>query len=443
MKSSIILAAMLASAALHGHAYEGSVRADSIETGVVGDRFHLMMVMRLDSVEIESNRRVIYTPVLVGENPSDTVTFDEVMLTGRRQHILYTRDSDGFEGTEVYRLNGRPQIVTYSSWVSYQPWMDYATLYLTDDLCGCGNILDRGRDLLTVIDRRPAEPVFTPLTCFITPEVEATKARSESGSAFIDFRVNRTEIRTDYRRNSTELAKITSTIDLVKNDPNVTITGIGIHGYASPEGSYANNRRLAEGRARSLADYVKSLYHFDDNVISVSSTPEDWEGLRRYVADSVDIDNREAILAVITDDTLEPDAREWKLKKRFPAQYAFLLADVYPALRHSDYEVRYTVRPFSVEEAREIFRTKPRQLSLRELYMVAQSYPAGSDEFNEVFDVAARLFPNDPVANLNAAISAVNRRDTVSARRYLDKAGNQPGSEEVEAAIKFLSEIQK
>jgi len=71
--------------------------------------------------------------------------------------------------------------------------------------------------------------------------------------------VNRTEIKPDYRGNMTELIKITSTIDLVKNDPDVSITAVKIHGYASPEGSFANNKRLAEGRAKALAEYL-----FDD-----------------------------------------------------------------------------------------------------------------------------------------------------------------------------------
>lgn len=54
--------------------------------------------------------------------------------------------------------------------------------------------------------------------------------------------------------------EITSTIDLVKNDKNVEITDIDIHGFASPDGSYANNKRLANERAAALRNYVSSLY---------------------------------------------------------------------------------------------------------------------------------------------------------------------------------------
>ncbi len=46
-----------------------------------------------------------------------------------------------------------------------------------------------------------------------------------------------------------------------------------------------------------------------------------------------------------------------------------------------------------------------------------------------------RLFPSDPVANLNAAITAFNRRDIPAAERYLAKAGNHPQAAVVRKAI--------
>ena len=105
--------------------------------------------------------------------------------------------------------------------------------------------------------------------------------------------------------------------------------------------------------------------------------------------------------------------------------YAALLQDCYPALRHSDYTVRYVVRGFDVEEAKQIIKLRPQQLSLQEMFLVAQTYEKGSDEFNEVFDVAVRMFPDDPTANINAAAIELQRGDLQQAVRYLDKADAQ------------------
>ena len=45
-------------------------------------------------------------------------------------------------------------------------------------------------------------------------------------------------------------------------------------------------------------------------------------------------------------------------------------------------------------------------------------------EYNEVFNTAVRMFPDDATANLNAANSAMQRNDLTLAEKYLRKAGN-------------------
>ena len=50
----------------------------------------------------------------------------------------------------------------------------------------------------------------------------------------------------------------------------------------------------------------------------------------------------------------------------------------------------------------------------------------GSEEYNETFEVAVRMFPDDEVANLNAANAAMARGDMKNAEYYLKKAGNSP-----------------
>ena len=264
-----------------------------------------------------------------------------------------------------------------------------------------------------------------PAVAFLRPAAEARKLRHIDKTAYIDFPVNSTELYSDYRRNPSELDSIIRTINLVKADKNLHIRRIGIHGYASPEGSHAANERLARGRAVTLKDYVRRLVALDDTVFAVSHTAEDWDGL----VDSINgggIANRQAVLDIIADKTLGYDEREWKIKNAFPDDYRYMLDNWYPALRRSDYRISYVVRPFSVDEARRIIRVKPQQLSLEEMFLVAQTYSPGSDEFNEVFQTAVRLYPEDETANLNAACAEIESGDYDSALRYLDKAGASP-----------------
>ena len=151
------------------------------------------------------------------------------------------------------------------------------------------------------------------------------------------------------------------------------------------------------------------------NIFSVASTPEDWEGLIAAL-------DAPELLAIAKSDA-DPDAKERQMKTRYPAQWKQLLADVFPTLRHSDYRVSYTIRPFTVEEARDIIRTKPQQLSLNEMFLVANTYAPGSKDYDDVFETAVRIYPDDETANLNAAIIVLRKGDLSAAARYLEKAG--------------------
>lgn len=420
----------------------GTVKAKNLKIRKGMGKLEVSMDLSLDSLRLASNRFIKLTPVVTdGENAR---TLPPVIIAGRKQNIMYRRvrekeyEKEGTAPVVIRRKNKTVQTVAYQDTVGYAQWMEVAGLEVAEDLCGCGgDPLAQETTPLTTWNFEPPLRMETPSMAFSVPKAEVVKVRMETGSAFLDFPVNQTVIYPDYRRNESELAKIRATIDLVKNDPNTRITHIGIHGYASPEGSYQNNTRLAQGRAEALKEYVRKQYHFADSLFDVRSTPEDWEGLRRYVAGS-DMQHKDVLLAII-DGPLEPDPKNWKLQtvgNRKP--YDFLLKNVYPALRHSDYTVQYTVRHFSVEEAKQQLKTRPQLLSLEEMFAVAKTYDPGSSEFKEVFSTAVRLFPDDETANLNAACICLEEGNIERAEQYLAKAGSSPEAVHAQGVLAML-----
>ena len=141
------------------------------------------------------------------------------------------------------------------------------------------------------------------------------------------------------------------------------------------------------------------------------------------------------------DSDMEPDAKETKIKRTYPEEYRFMLQHFYPALRHTDYRINYTIRTFSeVEEIKRIMTEQPQKLSLNEFYLVAQKYEPGTEEFTDVFETAVRIFPNDTIANLNAANAAIRRDDYVRAEQYLEKAGDIPEAVYARAALAIRKE---
>ena len=404
----------------------GTVTIDSVQTSVENERVDVAFKLNLNNLKLKAEQQLILTPMLATD--SDTTALQPIIINGRSQQIRMMRASkrakkytEGKEPIVVLRKNGTEQSISYSQTIiRKQPLeSDVLQLFAAQDLCGCGDIQDQDRTLLANIDNLDA---WMPAITFVKPAAEARKQRAEKGEAYLSFRVNKTDIVVDLFDNTRELAKITKTIDLVRDDKNVEITGINIHGFASPDGPYANNERLARERAASLKNYVSHLYTIDNKLFSSNSTPEDWDGFRHKVQQS-QLANKEEILK-ISKSNLAPDDKDKRIRQLYPQDYAVIMSDIYPRLRHSDYTVSYTVRPFSVEEAKQILRTRPQQLSLQEMFLVAQTMEEGSAEFNEVFDIAVRMFPDDPTANLNAACADLQRRDIASAEKHLQKAGN-------------------
>lgn len=436
-KSLLIATSLLAVTALQ--AQEIKVKDRNVEksegTLLVG------MTLDFSEVEVHAGRSLVCTPVVAAGDSIRALT--PLIVNGRDRHVLYQRTGRTYATHgeyELRRTNGHEQTFEYTARTPLAPWMKRAEVALVIDECGCGwEALQNSRSPLFPIHL--AEPVvLKPQLAYRTPAAEAVKARAIEGKAFLDFPVNRTEIHPDYRNNPRELAAIRATIASVKDDPYATITEVWIKGFASPEGTYTGNAYLAEHRAKALSDYVKKLYRFDAATsFTIESEPEDWQGLEKHLSES-DLPDKAELLAIVRDpEPHDLDKKEWKLKKlNGGTSYKTLLRDVYPALRHSDYAVRYNIRNFTVEEAKELLYTDPKKLSLNEMFQVAQTYEPGSKQFSEVFEIAVRLYPDDPVSNLNAANTAIQNGQLKQAKRYLAKAGTSAEKQLAEAAVAML-----
>lgn len=394
---------------------DAEVRADSLSLG-------LEFTIDPSALDISSNRRLTLIPVVAGADT--TAAMPQVVVAGRMRYIRDLRRSDD-SGANLLRA-GKDAPFVYRASMPLEPWTLHSRIEIEADETGCcGNAERRATVPVALIDLRPAVFAVPPDYSVKAPAATDNKTIELSGSAYIDFRVNRTEIDPLYRRNPEELAVILNTIDTVCGNPDATVNRIEIKGFASPEGSYSNNTRLAKGRTEALKDYVMGRYGFKPEVFTTSFEPEDWQGLRAYLIKSA-LPNRDAILALVDSD-MAPDAKDHAIRRRFPADYKFLLDNVYPGLRHSDYKVNYTIRSYTdIDEIRRIMEERPGNLSLNEFYLLAHSYEPGSDQYNCVFDTAVRIYPADPVSNLNAAAVAVNRGDFEGAERFLRRCADRP-----------------
>ena len=390
----------------------------------------------LDSMTVRSARYRAFTPILRAKDGSRQQRMKSLLVTGRVQDIVFERDGidplyvDNYQA--VRRTKNAPQRVSYTDVVDSEPWHKGAEVWLECDLCGCGDTLKSEQALL---GRLKTDPVF-----FFADAVPAPvkKVRNLHGTAFINFVVDRWEMKPDYMDNRRELRKITDTLDVMTGDPNIAVKQIKIHGWASPESPYEHNRMLATNRAQSLTDYVRRTYNLPASVFAApEATPENWVGLREAVEQlSEDIlPHRAEILAIIDDDTLDPDPKEWRIKLRYQQDYQYLLKNVYPHLRRSDYEITFEYREFTLDEAKEIYKTKPHQLSVRELWDVACTFPQGSDDYNRAIQTAVNLYPENAEAAVNLANIALRQDDLLKAETLLQHGGDSGEAENARAIL--------
>lgn len=429
----------------------GQVKAQNIAALAVSDIEieHKDSAIRIDftvaprNLDVKSIGEITIIPEIISADSLHSVALEPVNVAGRNRWIIWQRGKEANHPENLLQA-GKSAPLHYRSSVDYQDWMANSTVNFREIVTGCRSC-PKINELIPVA-RLDLEPVkeYKPdyAAYYIHPKTEGTKVRNIEGQAYVDFPVNKTEIYPTYRNNKAELGKILASIDTVKNDPDCTVASVTLKGYASPEGSYASNTRLAQGRTATLRNYVMSFYDFKPNVIKTAFEPEDWEGLRKWVEAS-SIENKAGILEIINSD-LAPDPKDQKIRTTYPVQYAYLLKEVYPGLRHSDYKIEYVVRSYTdPEEMKKLVKTAPQKLSLEEFFIAAGACEPGSEEYYNIFETAVKMYPTDEIANMNAANSAMARGEYEKAAKYLEKAGSSAHAQKLREILAKVLESKK
>lgn len=416
--------------------YTGRIDIKPLALEQTGDSLRVRIVYDISGANVESRREIELVPVLVA--PQRTLRLPAVVVRGRNSFKSYRRNMVLMGRKERVRYAavapyavvpgykaGSAKQVEYAKTIPYESWMADARLDMREEVGGCGvppRMLSVSQLVGSVTLEKVWEPyVIMPHLAYVRPVVEPVKRREMVAEAFLDFRVSRTTIEPDYMNNPAELKKITDMIGDAKSDPDVTVKSIRVAGYASPEGSYALNRRLSEGRAAALVGYIAPRSGYPRSMYRVEFGGENWQGLRERV-ELADMPWTEEVLSIL-DFTYSDEIRKEQLKKLDGgAPYRFMLREFYPYLRKAVCKVDYEVRGFDPARAAEVFKTRPQNLSLSEMFLVANTYEQGSKQFVQVFETAVRLFPENGTANLNAASAALARGDIEAAEGYLARA---------------------
>lgn len=399
------------------------IRPEQIQVTRNGDDVQITLRINIENINLNSQEMIILTPSAMSPDRIAMHTFAPVVITGSKRGKALNRAL----GLGNYEFPNPPQLIVPQNSVQYIPlnlnlpysqWMHNGTLVFKEERIGCA-CENKGINQYDITRILP--PQFNPeyTLSYVTPPVEEVKRRSETYSARINFKLNKYEILRDFKNNAQVLSEVDQIIQEVRNDPNLTVSEFLITGYASPEGNYQSNMTLSENRAKSFVNYLSTTYGIASSTIRTDWKGEDWDGLRKVVAD-LHISDRQNVLDII-DNESDILTRKNKLKQLSGGEtYRMLLRDYYPPLRRNEYTISYVARNFSIDEAKELIKTKPQHLSLNEMYLVANSYPKNSEDFKQVFGIATRIYPEDPIARLNTATLSIENENIDAAIKQLE-----------------------
>lgn len=415
--------------------YNDQLTIENLNISKEGDVINISMDVNLNNLKLNKNEMLIVTPVILSKETEDAKELEPFTVIGKLRNKVLQRSYNSIgkvvlnfpENSKVIRKNGTDQSIQYASSLPFDEWQRDAQFVLRTEVIGCADCLDNEPDMLLTDRLLPERFVPEYSYTYIVPDVEEVKQRSETYSAYLNYMVGRWNLLREYKNNATELKKVEDIIMELKNNPDLTISDFTITGYASPEGSSQSNLLLSQRRAESFAKFLETKYEYDVSQFTIKWAGEDWNGLKEAVAAS-GLANKNDIIEIINT-VSDQDARDGRIiALDNGVTYKRLLNDFYPQLRRNDYNIAFVSRPFNVKEASEIIKTSPNLLSLNEMFHVANTFPADSEEFREVFVIAVNTFPESETANINVAVAELNNNNIDAALSRLEKMKDNPAA---------------
>lgn len=199
------------------------------------------------------------------------------------------------------------------------------------------------------------------------------------------------------------------------------LQGIEVSAYASPDGSYGINEKLAERRQDVSADYVRKQMKKAkvDGDVSVRYTAEDWDGFQKLVSKS-NLQDKDLILRVLSM-YQDPEEREQQIRN-MSSVYTEIASGIMPELRRARLMVNYEVIGRSDDQILQQYQADPTKLSVEELLYGANELVDDDATRRQWYETTTRQYPNDYRSYNNLAKMAVEDGDIASAKAYLAKA---------------------
>ena len=217
--------------------------------------------------------------------------------------------------------------------------------------------------------------------------------------AYNSSRVTTAETRTDGWKAMKELFVLAASAD------SVSLTGVTIEAYASPEGEISLNEDLATNRTESaqkalMKELKRKKIETPEGFYTLIAKGEDWNGFKSLMKAS-DIADKDLILRVL-EMYSDKTKREEEIRN-IAKTYSEIEDQILPSLRRSEIEIDYTVEGYTDEELITYASSTPATLTVEELLFSATLFDDVNMKYT-IYAACADTYSSDPRGHNNAGV---------------------------------------
>ena len=324
----------------------------------------------------------------------------------------------GNDQTISYRLGGNYTMKTNFAYADDNK----ADMYLTFDA-------RIGKKVVKVPDVKVAEGIIATSELYkktlnTAQAAIATDAyqriNKQKQEANIKFLIQQATLRKSELKNNSvqEFVKMLQKINADREGLN--LDNVEVSAYASPDGGFSINDKLANERRKVSEQYVNQelkKINMDANV-DAKYTAQDWDGFQELVKAS-NIQDKDIILRVLSM-YKDPEEREQQIKN-ISSAFRELADGILPQLRRARLTINYETVGRSDDQILQQIKDDASKLSIEELlYGAALKKDLSAQE--DIYKLATEIYPNDARAFNNLASIQFANGNYDAARQYAQKA---------------------
>ncbi|MDY3891239.1 MAG: hypothetical protein SOZ26_01675 [Bacteroidaceae bacterium] len=262
---------------------------------------------------------------------------------------------------------------------------------------------------------------------------------AQKQEANIKFLINQATLRASELNSVSvkDLGKILKEIN--DNTLTLALTNIEVSAYASPDGKFDFNEKLAEKRQNVSSNYLKKeLKKIKmDADVDTKFTAEDWEGFQELISKS-NLQDKQVILRVLSMYE-DPEEREQQISNMSEI-YTDIKQNILPELRRARLIVNYEIIGRSDAQILEQFASDPSKLSVEEMLYGANRLVKDDATRQKWNETIAKQYPSDYRALNNLAQQAISKGDVNAAESYLKQAAQvSKNASEVNTNLALMS----